>query len=214
MSSKSGSKAWVCSLGRFTLETKKDRNPAMNVQSCPCHLPAGNVSTSTVPILWQILSLCAKSLQSCLRLCDALDLSGKIHWRRDRLPTSQHSWAFLVAQLVKNPPAMWETWVRSLGWEGPLEKGMATHSSILAWRIPWTVYSMGSQRWTQLSDFHFSCIYVYTHIKFLYMCKFCVYRLCRSACGILVPWLGIEPTPLTVKVWSPNHWAAREFPIK
>ena len=47
--------------------------------------------------------------------------------------------ASLVAQLVKNPPAMRETWVRSLGWEDPLEKGKATHSSILAWRIPWTV---------------------------------------------------------------------------
>ena len=47
--------------------------------------------------------------------------------------------ASLVAQLVKNLFAMQETWVRSLGWEDPLEKGMATHSSILAWRIPWTV---------------------------------------------------------------------------
>ena len=47
--------------------------------------------------------------------------------------------ASLVAQLVKNSPAMWETWVRSLGWEDPLEKGKATHSSILAWRIPWMV---------------------------------------------------------------------------
>ena len=53
----------------------------------------------------------------------------------------QYSWASLVSQLVKNPPAMWETWVRSLGWEDPLEKGTATHSSILAWRIPGTVYS-------------------------------------------------------------------------
>ena len=44
--------------------------------------------------------------------------------------------ASLVAQLVKNPPAMWETWVQSLGWEDPLEESMATHSSILAWRIP------------------------------------------------------------------------------
>ena len=44
-----------------------------------------------------------------------------------------------MAQLVKNPPAMQETWVRSLGWEDTLEKGKATHSSILAWRIPWTV---------------------------------------------------------------------------
>ena len=50
-----------------------------------------------------------------------------------------YSWAFLVAQLVKNLPAMQETWVQPLGWEGPLEKEMATHSSILAWRIPWTV---------------------------------------------------------------------------
>ena len=44
--------------------------------------------------------------------------------------------ASLVAQMVKNPPAMWETWVQFLGWEDPLEEGMATHSGILAWRIP------------------------------------------------------------------------------
>ena len=58
----------------------------------------------------------------------------------------QYSWASLVAQLVKNPPAIRETWVRSLGWEDPLEKGKATCSSILAWRIPRTVKSMESQR--------------------------------------------------------------------
>ena len=56
-----------------------------------------------------------------------------------------------MAQIVKNPPAMQETQVRSLGWEDPLEEEMATHSSILAWRIPWTkepggLQSMGSQR--------------------------------------------------------------------
>ena len=51
----------------------------------------------------------------------------------------QYYLASLVAQLVKNPPAMWETWVRSLGLEDPLEKPKANHSSILAWRIPWTV---------------------------------------------------------------------------
>ena len=56
-----------------------------------------------------------------------------------------------MTQMVKNPPAIQETWVRSLGQEGPLEKGMATHSSILDWRIPWTeepggLQSMGSQR--------------------------------------------------------------------
>ena len=56
-----------------------------------------------------------------------------------------------MAQMVKNPLAMQETWVRSLGWEDPLEEGMAAHSNILAWRIPWTeesggLQSMGSQR--------------------------------------------------------------------
>ena len=49
------------------------------------------------------------------------------------------AWASLVAQLVENPPTMQETWVRSLGWEDLLEKGKATYSSILAWKIPWTV---------------------------------------------------------------------------
>ena len=54
---------------------------------------------------------------------------------------AQYPWyrASLVAQLVKNPPAMQEAWIQSLGWEDPLEKEKATHCSILAWRIPWTV---------------------------------------------------------------------------
>ena len=50
-----------------------------------------------------------------------------------------YSWASVVAQLLKNPPAMREIWVRSLGWEDPMGKGKATHSSILTWRIPWTI---------------------------------------------------------------------------
>ena len=61
----------------------------------------------------------------------------------------------LVAQLVKNLPAVLETWVGSLVRKDPLEKGKATHSSILACRIPWTVSSMGSQRVRHDSDFHF-----------------------------------------------------------
>ena len=67
-------------------------------------------------------------------------------------------WPFLVAQTVKNPPAIQETWVQSLGQEGPLEEGMATHSSILAWRIPmdrgaWraTVHGV-TKSWTHLRD--------------------------------------------------------------
>ena len=72
-------------------------------------------------------------------------------------------WASLVAQLVKNPPAKWETWVPSLHWEDPLDKGKATHSSMLAWRIPWTK-SRGSQRvghnWVTFTFtfFHFAAL--------------------------------------------------------
>ena len=62
-----------------------------------------------------------------------------------------YSWASLVAQMVKNLVAIWETWVQSLGWEDALEEGMATHASILAWRVPCTeepveLQSIGSQR--------------------------------------------------------------------
>ena len=81
---------------------------------------------------------------------------GKIkHYKRaliKHMPCA--SSASLVAQLVDNLPAMQETWVRSLGWDDPLEKGKATHSSILAWRIPWTVQPMvGSQSGTRLRTF-------------------------------------------------------------
>ena len=62
----------------------------------------------------------------------------------------QYSWASFAAQLVKNLPAMWETWLQSLGWEDPLEEGKATHSSILTWRIPWTLWCMGLQSPTGL----------------------------------------------------------------
>ena len=67
-------------------------------------------------------------------------------------------WASLVAQTVKHLPTRWETRVQSLGWEDPLEKEMATHSSVLAWRIPWMeepggLQSMGLQSQTRLSDF-------------------------------------------------------------
>ena len=79
----------------------------------------------------------------CTALVTFLSLSIILHLTKRRVS--------LVAQMVKNLPAMQETWVRSLGREDPLEKEMATHSSILAWRIPWTeepggLQSMGSQR--------------------------------------------------------------------
>ena len=77
-----------------------------------------------------------------------LDLE-KAEEQEIKLPTSRLP---PVAQMVKNQPAMRETWVRSLGWEEPLEKGTATHSSILAWRIPWSIPSMGSVKYSQPQD--------------------------------------------------------------
>ena len=76
--------------------------------------------------------------------------------------SSQAHLASLVAQLVKNPPAMRETWIRSLGFEDPLEKGTATQSSILAWRIPWTTVHGVAKSLTRLRDFHRHCVCVCT----------------------------------------------------
>ena len=79
---------------------------------------------------------------------------------------SEREWASLVVQKVKNLPAMQETWVRSLGWEDPLEKGKATRSSILAWRIPWTVRSIRGHKESDMfslslfqvsNNQHYSC---------------------------------------------------------
>ena len=77
----------------------------------------------------------------------------------------QYSWAFLVAQMVKNLPAMQETWVWSLGWEDPLEEGLTTHISILAWRIPWTkgawktaVHGVTVRH--DWADFHFHFLFI------------------------------------------------------
>ena len=72
----------------------------------------------------------------------------------------QYSWAFLEPQLVKNLSAMWETWVQSLGWEDSLEKGKATYSSILAWRISWTTVHGVTKGWTRLSDFQFTLLHL------------------------------------------------------
>ena len=68
----------------------------------------------------------------------------------------QHSWTSLVAQLVKNTPAMTETRFWSLDWDNPLEKGKATHSNTLAWRIQWTIVHGVAKSWTQLATFTFT----------------------------------------------------------
>ena len=80
--------------------------------------------------------------------------SCQLPQKQSNINSIRYKWASLVAQMIKNPPEMQETRVQSLGWEDPLRKGMAIHSSILAWRIPWTekpggLQFMGSQRVTQ-----------------------------------------------------------------
>ena len=76
----------------------------------------------------------------------------------------QYSWSSLIAKLVKNPLAMQKTWVRSLGWEDPLEKGNATHSSILGWRIAWTIQSMGCKE-SDTFTFHLLISQVIFHVQ-------------------------------------------------
>ena len=89
-----------------------------------------------IPIgLCCVLGLC-HSFKSCALPLSLLLQLGRSPGEGDPL---QYSWASLVPHLVKKLPAMWETWVQPLDWEDPLEKGKATDSSILAWRIPWTV---------------------------------------------------------------------------
>ena len=116
--------------------------------------------------------VCVLVAQSCLTLCDSMDCSPPgssvygifqariLEWlaiSSSRGSSRSKDWthiscvsgiagASLVAQSVKNLPVVQETWVLSLGWEDPLQKGTAAHSSILAWGILWTVWSMGSQR--------------------------------------------------------------------
>ena len=81
----------------------------------------------------------------------------------------------MVTQLVKNPPAVQETWVQSLGWADPLEKAMVTHSSILAWRTPWTeepgqLSSVGSQ--TVRHDTHASHFQLQRYVMVLFFVHF------------------------------------------
>ena len=88
-------------------------------------------------------------LKLCTMVIKSIDFGVRLPWVEILFSVCRG--ASLVAQLVKNLPALQETWVRFLGWEDPLEEEMATHSSILAWEIPWTeepggLQTMGLQR--------------------------------------------------------------------
>ena len=118
-------------------------------------------------------------------------------------------WASLVAQIVKNLPAMQETWVQSLGWEDPMEKGMAIHSSILAQRIPCTGESgelqfMGLQRvrhdWMTITHTH-----THTHTS--------IYRLARYICQYILSLIGcveflnlVHQHRYFYDLWNNSNW--------
>ena len=151
----------------------------------------------------------------------------------------QYSWASLVAQLVKNPPAIQETWVWSLGWEDPLEKGKATHSGILAWRTPW--YSPWHRKESDPTErvLLSRLCWVFTAVWKLSLdaasgasslaavhgtapCGIFLllqspgpvvvaHRLsCPEACGIFLE-QGLSRVPCIGR-WSLNHWTTRAIP--
>ena len=103
---------------------------------------------------------------------------------------------FAVAQMVKNPSAMQETWIWSLGWDDPLEKGMAIHSSILTWRIPWTeepggLQSVGSQRVGH--DWETNINYGQICLGLIRACGFCLWSpLTSSVAADIVPCLYLK----------------------
>ena len=118
---------------------------------------------------------------------------NKLYTKIHKSPTS--TLTSLMAQMVKNLPAMWKTWVQSLGWEDLLEKGMATHSSILAWRIPWTeeplwatVYGVAKSRTRQ----QLSTMISATKHLFMSLFKVLVIQSCPTLCDFmdcsLCPW--------------------------
>ena len=124
--------------------------------TCMCHMPKKIWG-------WSVRCFTDSSVgkESACNAGDPSSIPGSGRSAGDRIGyLLQCFWSSLVAQLVKNPPAVLEIWVQSLGWEDLLEKEKATHSNILTQRIPWTIQSMGSQRvghdWVTFTSLHFS----------------------------------------------------------
>ena len=151
----------------------------------PSNLLIHHPERFTPPVLFLAVSLPGESLQ---RYFPGLFLFVCF------LATPHGLWAYLVAQLVKNLPAIQETWVWSLGQEDALEKGMATHSSILAWRIPWTEEPSRPQSWNHREP---------DTTEQLTLSWFAGY-----------PFLTRDWTWATaLKAGSPNHWTTRTLPF-
>ena len=126
---------WVQSLG---WEDPLEKGKATRSSILAWRIPWGCKEldmTEQLSLRASLIALLVKNLPAIWETPDSIPGSRRSTGEGIGYPL-QYSWASLVAQVVKNLPAMQETWVRFLSWEDPLEKGMATHSSILAWRIP------------------------------------------------------------------------------
>ena len=143
----------VCLIERLKTNYLLSKPPTWPPKTDPLRC-SGKIGASPFPLLLGIFAFCSNScLAGAFNCCWWFALKNSLYSPWDELGNRTHSFdkdntiwtvhslsqASLVAQLVKNPSVMWETCVWSLGWENPLEKGKGTHTSILTWRIPWTV---------------------------------------------------------------------------
>ena len=136
----------------------------------------------------------------------------------------QYSWASLVAQTVKNPPEIWEMWVWSLCWEDTLERKTATHSSILAWKIPWTeepggLQSMGTKSRIWLSDYHYDSwgfnFLVFSSsppaiLKYIYSIVL-KWKLPSHVWLFVTPWTVAHHAPLSMEFSKQEYWSGLPF---
>ena len=140
---------------RLSLPVDTNQSFLASLPISPANWLSSSWSGTTYKLNKYLLNNCTNEMQSEPR-CENIYIYIYIYTHTKYVVLE----ASLVAQLVKNPSATRETRVRSLRWEDPLEKGKATHSSMLAWRIKWTVQSMGSQRdghdWTTFTFFPFT----------------------------------------------------------
>ena len=127
--------------------------------------------------------------------------------------THKNTWASLVAQMVKNLPVMQEIWVQSQGWEGPLEKGMATHSSILAWRIQWTEEPGGLQS-MRLQRVGHNWV-TFTFALYIYICMYSLWEV--GSCdygGWQVPRSAVSRLELQESYWCGSKAKANRLDIQ
>ena len=142
------------------------------------------------------------------------------YFKEGKLFVFKYLVAFLGAQMVKNLPAIWDTWVQSLGWDDPLEKEIAAHSSILPGQSPWKeepggLQSMEFQRGGHDWVPERAAYFYFLILSFIYLAvPGLSWDVQTLRCGTwdLVCSPGIKPGPSALGAWSLSHWTTREVP--